>query len=76
MRKFDVFESWLLLVEGRAQGFDCSLITGRGYLGKCLCPDHILFRQFLAVTEVFKVTKRRKKSSAKEIKYNLFTNYL
>ena len=54
MTKFDVFESWLLLVEGRAQRFDCSLITGRGYLGKCLCPDHILFRQFLAVIEVFK----------------------
>lgn len=78
MRKFDVFESWLLLVEGQAQRFDCSLITGTGYLGKCLCPDQILFRQFLAVIEVsnIKVTKRRKKSSAKEIKYNLSTNYL
>ena len=54
MTKFDVFESWLLLVEGRAQRFDCSLITGRGYLGKCLCPDHILFRQCLAVIKVFK----------------------
>ena len=54
MTKFDVFESWLLLVEGRAQRFDCSLTTGTGYLGKCLCPDHISFRQFLAVIEVFK----------------------
>ena len=54
MRKLDVFESWLLLVEGRAQRFDYCLITGRGYLGKCLCPDHILFLQFLVVIEVFK----------------------
>ena len=46
MTKFDVFESWLLLVEGRAQRFDCSLITGRGYLGKCLSQ--------IAVIEVFK----------------------
>ena len=61
MRKFDVFESWLLLVEGRAQRFDCSLITGRGYLGKCLCPNHILFRQFLAVIEVFKYKGYEKK---------------
>lgn len=61
MRKFDVFESWLLLVEGQAQRFDCSLITGTGYLGKCLCPDQILFRQFLAVIEVFKYKGYEKK---------------
>lgn len=66
----------LLVAFGRrssAWRFDCSLITGSGYLGKCLCPDHILslvsFLLLLIFSDI-KVTEEGKKWSIKEIRCN------
>ena len=49
----------------------CSLMTGRGYIGKCLCPDHILslvsFLLLLLIFSNIKVTKEGQNDQSRKL---------